>query len=489
MISQRAATLLAATCIAWAAHAPAENPQALSIDAWRSVGAAHLTAVDRERRRRRARDVILFIGDGMGIATVTATRIRAGQLEGGTGEEYVLPWETFPHSALVKTYNSDAQTPDSAGTMSAIMTGVKTRSGVVSVDAGVPRGDCAASEGHAVSTLLERAERAGRATGVVSTARITHATPAATYAHSADRDWEAVTPDPACHDIAAQLLDFDAGDGIDVLFGGGRQMFLPSDATDPEDPTVHGLRRDGRDLIEAWRQRHPQGRYLWNEAGFEALPSDFNGPVLGLFEPSHMKFATDRSTDPAGEPSLADMTARAIDLLSRHRRGYFLMVEAGRIDHANHAGNAYRALAEGIALADAVDVALATTRARDTLIIVTADHAHTLTLSGYARRGAPILGLVDAGPYGILRDSDGLPYTILNYANGPGHRPRRTDLSEVDTTAPDYRQEATVPLASETHSGVDVAAYARGPGAQYVTGVIEQPLLYYVMARALGVDR
>lgn len=489
MINVRTSATLATAAFMYAALASAAGSDAENIAGWRSAGAAHLSSVDHERRRRHARNVILFIGDGMGVATVTAIRIRAGQLEGGSGEEKVLPWEAFPHSALIKTYNVDAQTPDSAGTMSAIMTGAKTRAGVISVDASVARGDCGASQGHAVTTLLERAERAGRATGIISTARVTHATPAATYAHSADRDWEAATPVPACRDIAMQLLDFDAGDGIDVVFGGGRQMFLPAEVPDPEDPTRHGLRRDGRNLIEEWQQRHPTGHYVWNQAGFDALRPDRNGPVLGLFEPSHMKFETDRTGDTGGEPSLASMTSRAIDLLSHSRHGYFLMVEAGRIDHAHHAGNAYRALADGVALAEAVTAAVEKTRARDTLIIVTADHAHTLTLSGYARRGAPILGLVDAGPYGLMRDTNGLPYTILNYANGPGYRPGRTDLSGVDTAAPDYRQEATVPLTSETHSGVDVAAYARGPGAQYVTGVLEQPMLYYIMAHALRLDR
>ncbi len=469
-----------------------QAPVADTVTPWRSQGQLHLQAVDHTRERRRARNVILFVGDGMGIATLTAARIRAGQLAGGSGEEYRMPWERFPWSALVKTYNTDAQTPDSAGTMSALMTGVKTRSGVLSVDASVPRGDCAASLRGVVPTLLERAEDHGRATGVISTARLTHATPAATYAHAPNRDWEAATADPACRDIATQLVEFDHGDGIEVLLGGGRQMFLPREVADPEDAGQTGARGDGRNLIDEWQARHPDGRYVWNLEQFRALQAAPAPHVLGLFERSHMEFEHDRPSDAGGEPSLAEMTAAAIEMLSRNRKGYFLVVEGGRVDHANHAGNAFRALSDTIALAAAVEAATKATRERDTLIIVTADHAHTMTLAGYARRGAPILGLAGAGGsiYPIpMVDAGGLPYTIIGYANGPGHVPGgRPDLSHVDTTAPDYRQEATVPMRAETHSGIDVAAFARGPSAHYVRGVMEQSTLYYVMQRALGLE-
>src|SRR5690606_7925440 len=154
-------------------------------------------------------------------------------------------------------------------------------------------------------------------------------------------------------------------------------------------------------------------------------------------------------------------------------------VEAGRIDHAHHAGNAYRALYDTVALSDAVARARELTSETDTLIIVTADHSHTLTIGGYPSRHNPILGKVDNA-----KDRLGLPYTTLSYANGPGwtgqgqrlemnaqEQPerahyegtaRRPDLRAVDTTAPGYMQEATVPLRSETHGGEDVAIYGHG---------------------------
>jgi alkaline phosphatase len=355
-------------------------------------------SVADSRSAPQRRNVILFLGDGMGVSTITAARIYAGQQAGGPGEDYSLSFERFPHVALVKTYNTDAQVADSAGTMAAIMTGAKTRIGHISVSADVPQGDCAAALNGALPTLLEQAEDQGFATGVISTARLTHATPAATYAHVPDRDWEsdASLPEAAavagCRDIARQFAEFDHGDGIDVTFGGGRATFLPAAVQDPEYPDRTGVRQDGRDLIQEWVGNRPGARYVWNREQFEALSTADDAPVLGLFEPSHMQYEADRGTDRAGEPSLAEMTDFAIARLKRNPRGFFLMVEGGRIDHAHHGGNAYRALEDTVAMADAVAVALRTTDPRDTLILVTADHSHTFTISGYPRRGNPILG-------------------------------------------------------------------------------------------------
>ncbi|WP_198589620.1 alkaline phosphatase, partial [Shewanella sp. 10N.286.51.B7] len=125
----------------------------------------------------KAKNVIIFVGDGMGVSTLTASRILQGQMAGQPGEEGYLSFETFPHTALVKTYNVDAQTPDSAGTMTAMMSGLKSDAGVLGVDEDIVRGDCSTVAGNEVVTALELAEIKGLSTGVVSTARITHATP------------------------------------------------------------------------------------------------------------------------------------------------------------------------------------------------------------------------------------------------------------------------------------------------------------------------
>ena len=441
-----------------------------------------------------AKNVILFLGDGMGISTVTAARIYAGQLQGGTGEEYSLAFETFPNLALIKTYNTNSQVSDSAGTISAILTGEKTSIGVSGITSNVARDDCAAALVNTLPTIAELAEDAGMATGVVSTARITHATPAGAFAHTPNRDWEdsASTPDEAealgCIDIARQMIQMPNGDGLDVILGGGRGQFLPTSENDPEYPKKSGKRDDGRNLIEEWLSEDASRQYIWNGEGFAALVSKqgkIPGQIMGLFEPSHMQFDADRAKDPGTEPSIAAMTEFAVSQLEAKGTGYFLLVEAGRIDHAHHISNAYRALQDTVALSDAVQWTIDNVDLEETLIIVTADHSHTMTISGYPRRGNPILGVVETEPGKVLPDATGKPYTTLSYANGPGYKKQQPDLTNIDTTDPDYQQLGTVPLIIETHAGEDVAAFAAGKSATQVRGVMEQNKLFNVMHSAL----
>lgn len=445
----------------------------------------------------QARNVILFLGDGMGISTVTAARIFAGQQQGLAGEEYELSFERFPQVALSKTYNSDQQVPDSAGTMSAITTGTKTRAGVIAMQAEPRRGRCGEGLGLAATTILELAELSGLSTGVVSTARITHATPAATYAHAAERGWEddsALSKEArasGCKDIARQLLEFPFGDGPEVVLGGGRRAFWPASLADVEYPEKNGHRQDGRNLTQEWLQHRPGSQYVWNLEGFRAALEHGDGPLLGLFEPGHMQYEHDRPKDPGGEPSLSEMTQAAISRLQGTQQPYFLMVEGGRIDHAHHVGNAYRALSEAVSFADAVATAVAMTDPAETLIVVTADHSHVFTMAGYPRRGNPILGLArahdahDQPAIEPLKGDDGLPYTTLAYSNGPGYRPDgRSELSDHTTQDPDFLQPASVPLESETHGGEDVAIYAQGPGAEEIHGVMEQNRIFFAMIKA-----
>jgi alkaline phosphatase len=470
---------------------------------WTAQGLRAIAAAEKLplKQRERARNVILFVGDGMGVSTLTAARILEGQTKGQPGEENKLSFEEFPYLSLVKTYSINQQTSDSAPTMTAMVTGVKTDDGVLSYDEDVVNGDHSTAAGNELKTLLEMAEEEGLSTGVVSTARITHATPAACYAHSVNRDWESDAELPAAaaalgaRDIARQLLESPFGNGPEVVLGGGRSYFIPNTASDPEDTGAKGRRKDGRDLTAEWSAR-PRSPYVWSKSGFDAVDPRKTDHLLGLFERSHMEYEADRTKDTAGEPSLTEMTTKAIDILSRNRKGFFLMVEAGRIDHAHHAGNAARALQDTIELSNAVRAALAKTSEKDTLILVTADHSHVFTIAGYPARGNDILGKVisldDRGEPAdtYATDSNGLPYTTLSYANGPGYRVGgRPDLTNVDTTSIEFLQEATVPMGAETHAGEDVALFARGPSAHLVHGSQEQTISFYVMAHALGFDR
>ncbi len=444
-----------------------------------------------------ARNVILFVGDGMGVSTVTAARIHAGQLEGVDGESYSLAMETLPHAAFSKTYSHDSQVSDSASTATAMVTGVKSRSRTLGVTQDAAYSNCASLEGNGTDSLFELAERAGLATGVVTTARLTHATPAAAYAELVNRDWEDDSEmkgdgeTDACPDAARQFIDWEAGDHFEIALGGGRRHFMTRRQADPENENLRGKRKDGLELAEAWAAKSEDHVTVFDADGLASAGLSQGARVLGLFEPSHMKYELDRADDAGGEPSIEEMTRAAIGRLSQEEAGYVLLVEAGRIDHGHHGANAARALGDTVAFDAAIAAALEMTSEDDTLIIVTADHSHTLTIQGYPERNNPILGKVTYPGGTPAVAGDGKPYTTLSYANGPSAclpntECARADLSEVDTEAHDFRQQALLPSPSETHAGEDVPVFARGPGAELVAGVIEQNEIFHIMGLASG---
>lgn len=503
----------AVTCgLASVAHS-AVLPDVQSSSPWFTDGKVTIDKQLAQAPKSKAKNIILFVGDGMGISTITAARILAGQREGNTGEENVLSFEKMPYSAQVKTYNTNQQTPDSAGTMTAMMTGVKTKAGVINIAPDTDRASCDTASGYELKTVIEMAEEKGLSTGIISTARVTHATPAATYAKVPERNWESddKLPEEAkaagCKDIAVQLVELEAGDGIDVVMGGGRRHFIPETITDSEGKS--GKRTDGRDLTNEWLARYSDQAafYVEDQAGFAGLDLASTDKLLALFNSSHMQYNADRLSDVGGEPTVTEMTEGALEVLKQNDNGYFLMVESGRIDHGHHAGNAYRALDDTIEFANAIQYAMDNTNPEDTLIMVTADHSHVFTIAGYPQRGNPILGLVKSTDgSGQPRSqpslaSDGMPYTTVGYANGLGFadygdgnggdqrygddaHTGRVDLSSIDTTQSGFHQEALVPLGSETHAGEDISVHAIGPSAHLLQGVIEQNVIFHVINHA-----
>jgi alkaline phosphatase len=444
-----------------------------------------------------ARNVILFIGDGMGVATVSAARIFDGQSKGMRGEEHELAFERFPNVALVKTYNTNQQVPDSAGTATAMLTGRKTRAGVINVGPDVLRRDCGAALANPLVSLGEIAKERGLGVGFVTTTRVTHATPAALYAHSPERDWELdqLMPredwDAGCRDMAWQLVNFGNG-GLDVAMGGARKAFFGSNRG--------GARREpDEDLVREWLGGGSTRRYVASAEQLDALgPGD---QVLGLFANSHLTYVARRESD-STEPTLSQMTAAAIRVLAAKDRGFLLMVEGGRIDHGHHEGRPGWSMLEAQAFNHAVETALELVDLDETLLLVTADHSHVFTFGGYATRGNPILGLVHKNDWRgepIAEPdiaADGQPYTTLAYHNGPGA------ITELPRPAPetgtDALAQSLVPFANlnidgtisndETHGGEDVAIYAAGPGSTEVRGVIEQNVIFDIMIEALGWD-
>ncbi|MEM7666528.1 MAG: alkaline phosphatase [Pseudomonadota bacterium] len=428
----------------------------------------------------KAKNVILFIGDGMGISTITAARIYAGQKRGETGEENLLSFESFENVALVKTYNTNAQVPDSAGTATAMHSGQKTKIGVLGVGPAVVRGDCESGLANPLPLLGEEVKQRGLALGIVSTARITHATPASVYARSADREWETYIESAEeqrrskCRDIATQLVESE----FDLALGGGMRSFFGS--------ALGGRRvEENADLPAGWVTR-TGGTYVTEKDALASAPLD--KPVLGLFGASHMDYMADAERD-TSQPTLTDMTAQAITRLKSDPDGYYLMVESGRIDHGHHAGRAGWALEETVEFARAIQYAIDNTDPAETLIMVTADHSHVFTIAGYPRRGNDILGHVVPPADGgdevaeVARALDGKPYTTLAYANGPGAIANQAERP-VPETGINAQQQATIPTGSETHGGEDVALYARGPGAEKARGVIEQNVIYDIIRAA-----
>ena len=448
---------------------------------------------------RSAKNVILFIGDGMGVSTVTAARIFDGQSKGLQGEEHVLAFERFEHIALSKTYNTNQQVPDSAGTATAMLTGQKTRAGVIGISQHAKRRDCEAALANPLESIGGKAKKRGMSVGFVTTTRATHATPAALYAHSPERDWEVDTFVPpadwaiGCRDTAWQLTHLSPGNELDIAMGGGRKFFLGSE---------HGgvRRAPDDDLVRDWLEGNAKRRYI--STADELATIEPGDQVLGLFANSHMTYIAERS-EQTTEPTLSQMTAAAIDLLAANEDGFFLLVEGGRIDHGHHDGRPGYAMLEAQEFNRAVETALKKINLQDTLVIVTADHSHVFTMGGYATRGNPILGLVVMNDKSGEPDdapalaADGVPYTTLSYANGPGsvdELPRPTPETGVNALAQTLFRIVYTNIdgsisASETHGGEDVAVYAAGPGADKVRGVIEQNLIYNIMTGALGWDR
>nr|XP_039263039.1 alkaline phosphatase-like [Styela clava] len=458
-------------------------------DYWNNMGAADVEETVTKFNNlntNKAKNVILFIGDGMSLSTVVAGRILKGQRErrNAHGEEAFTSLDRMPHNGLLKTYSVDHQTPDSASTATAYLCGVKTRSSMLGVSARVQPGNCNAAKRNGVASVLENAAMAGRSTGIVTTTRVQHATPAGAYAKVPSRSWysdaymSATVKRQGCKDIATQLVDM--GRKINVVLGGGRVHMRPVGYPDEEysSPGSRGDRRDGKNLIEEWLENKigSSAKYVWNKEQFDDVDPDETDYLMGLFSPFEMQFSLERKSDPAGEPSLAEMTEKAIKILRKNDNGYFLLVESGMLDKAHHKSLAHYALEEFMELEKAVKVAQDLTSDSDTLIIATADHGHVFTIGGgTAKRGNPILGLAPSNKR-PAKALDGKFYTTSGYANGAGgFSPRgRPNVLRQNAADKGHKFQSAIPLHAESHSSEDVVAFSSGPMSHMITGVHEQ---------------
>ncbi|KAG1667590.1 Alkaline phosphatase, tissue-nonspecific isozyme [Nymphon striatum] len=443
-----------------------------------------------------AKNVIMFLGDGMGISTITAARIYKGQKNNQTGEEGFLSWDKFKDTALLKTYNVDKQVPDSAGTAVAFLSGVKSNAWVLGVDAKAKKGDCLSSKGAEIDSIATWFQKENKATGFVTTSRITHASPAGLYANIPHRDWESDDKIPMdqrpynCKDIARQLIEDDPGRNLKVILGGGRRHFFPNTTLDKKSNKAN-VRTDGRNLVEEWMsdkaKKNSKSSYVTNLEEFNKVDLKTTDYLLGLFEHSNMNYELNRDTSPKGEPSLREMTIKAIEMLSKEPNGYFLFVEGARIDHAHHENLAVHAMEETYQFDKAVQAALDRVNTDETLIVVTADHAHSVKITGSQNRGKNILGIAENSV------ADGLPYTTILYSSGPGYvsngTAARQKLANNFTIDKNYEYMATVPRNWSAHGGEDIQVAAYGPMSHLFRGVQEQNYVAHVMAYASCVGR
>lgn len=407
------------------------------------------------------KNVILFIGDGMGMSTIDLARIV---LVGSNG---YLDFERAEYVGIQKTYAADTLVTDSAAAATALATGFKTNNAWLSIT----------PDGRQVKTLLEAAREAGRATGLVTTVTITHATPAAFGAHTTSRDEL-----PVADQYAALKTS-------DVYMGGGLQFFVAR-------TTPGSKRTDDRDLVKEFKAAGYEFVSTPQELNTATAP---NGKLLGLFSMEHLPYYIDRAHLGVAVPTLAEMTRRALDILSRDPDGFFLMVEGGKIDWANHAHDAMTAVLEVYEFNEAVKVGLEfLKREPDTLIVVTADHETGgvgLSVGKYlivpeALRGqrvsAELLarmlkGKSDQEVVQLMSELAGIrditPAELVKVKSGAA-----TAIGEV------IAQRAQIGWTTTAHSGESVPVYAFGRGSHVFAGVYENSDIARKIAEVAGLE-
>ncbi|MFH1605249.1 MAG: alkaline phosphatase [Pseudomonadota bacterium] len=423
-----------------------------------------------------ARNVILMIGDGMGPSHIRAAQLYSSRAQ--NRELHMIEVMQQGHTAYLVNDTTDALVTESAAAATQIACGVKVPARAVGMgtDGKTP-----------CRTILELAREHGMATGLVTNSGLTDATPAAFSAHVEDRGDE-----PA---VAKQQI----GTGIEMLLGGRRRYFLP--------PSTGGVRKDGRDLLQEARAN----RYQVVQTAAE-LKRSAGAKVLGLFSMGNMALEIDRAN--TEEPSLAEMTTVALRALSENPRGFFAMIEGGRIDHAAHANDATATVRDVVAFDEAVGVALEFLRRNaDTLLIVTADHeTGGMALIGDGSGGGidfaamaktrvsietfprELVGdLAPARLRAAAREQLGLELRDED-ASQIAREIRRSDISRGYIRTPRslislLQRHLGVGWATQGHTASPVFAFGMGPGSEHLVGYRHNTDLFRIMREALESQR
>jgi alkaline phosphatase len=489
--------------------APAAGSYIIEVTAGATVKTATWTV--REPQAGGARNVILFVGDGMTVSMLTAARAARGMAQGlPTNPLFV---DSMPVVGIASTSSIDSLMADSANTASALNTG---HIGSVNATGSYSDNTPSTLDDPRVETLAAMLQRTrDYAIGVVTTADYSDATPAAVWAHGRNRS------DGNRAAYVIQSLEA----GIDVLMGGGARRLLPQSA--------EGSRRsDDRDMFAEFEAAGysiaTTGMEL--EAALTAPPAQF----LGIFAPGDLNVWLDRNvyTDNLGDltdqPGLVDMTTAALTMLNQNENGFYLMVEAASIDKQIHPLDQERALSDLIEFDQAVEAAAAwvAANAPDTLIVVTADHGHGYDVYGTVNLEVFSEGTTDEERRAGIRvyanarypdypdaNGDGFPEwgdASIVFAAGVNNGPTHTEDYQVSPVprAPAVQNDAGVYIdnpdddpngilfagnlapgdSTGVHTLQDVPVFAMGPGAEAFAGHYHQREIFFDMAAALSLD-
>ncbi|WP_420098096.1 alkaline phosphatase [Corynebacterium sp.] len=434
-----------------------------------------------------AKNVILLIGDGMGDSEITAARNYAEGAAGSFKGIDALPVTgQYTHYSLHKDGTPDYVT-DSAASGTAWATGTKSYNGAIGVDI----------HGETQQNLIEKAKTAGLATGNVSTAEIQDATPAVQAAHVDERKCYGPEDAEACGDdlldkggkgsISEQYLESRA----DVTLGGGAESFTQK---------AKAGEWEGKTLLDQAKDRGYQ--LPTNASELDALTeANQDSPVLGLFSEGNMPVrwegdiaekegylkpaqeCTDNPERTDDIPKLASMTSKAIDLLSNNdagkENGFFLQVEGASIDKEDHAANPCGQIGETVDLDEAVQEALAfAEKDGETLVLVTADHAHT----------SQIVGGMSEDDIKAIADDKGISVEEARATVYPGLS-RNLVTREGSEMTIAYATSDNVDTEAQGHTGTQLRVAGYGPSAANVAGLTDQTDLHFTIADALGLDK
>jgi len=387
--------------------------------------------------------VILFIGEGLAPGRIAPTRIYIG------GVDKPLTLDSMPHLALVRNYSNDFAAPDAAAAASAMATGVRVDSHVIG----------ATARGGTAPTLLELAQRAGRATGLVTDGKIAGPTAAAFYAHS--------TEAAAQLEIARQFVDLAS---VDLALGGGAEDFLPE--------AKNGTRKDGRDLLSEIRRKGFD--VARTKAELENVPGWRRPKLFGVFAGSELAYA-DHIEAHHEQPSMPDMVRRAVELLQYNRGGYLLVVDANLMRKAAEKNDAEHTLAETAELDRAVAVALRYAGENSTIIVTGNVALGGLHLNGApfrTDRGIALLGLNSAGDpwFSWATGPNGAKlYGSAKLNSQPSHSP-----AEMVTAEPP-QEPAAFYARTALDTVEDVIVFGTGPGTNALHGSIDNTTIFNII--------